>query len=113
MGFPTINLEMPEGFDLEDGVYAVWVGFAGGKYMGALHFGSVPTFKQSEKSLEVFLLDFDDSDSDSERDREIVYQIEVVKRLRDVIKFESKEGLVKQIKKDVENVITALNQGES
>ncbi|MBI5619675.1 riboflavin kinase, partial [Candidatus Gottesmanbacteria bacterium] len=57
LGFPTINLEIPEGLTLKEGIWAVWVTIAGKRYGGALHFGPVPTFREREKSLEVFLLD--------------------------------------------------------
>ena len=57
IGFPTINLDIPSGLSLEDGIYAAWVTIGDRRYKGALHFGPIPTFDETTKSLEVFLLD--------------------------------------------------------
>lgn len=99
LGFPTINLQIPENFDLEEGIYAVNF-FAGEKkFLGAMHYGPIPTFKESQKTLEVFLIDINDTDTpDSES-----FEIETLKYLRPVINFETEEDLKKQITKDVED----------
>ena len=101
IGFRTINLEIPKSFSLKDGVYAVWVKIDDKKYKGALHFGSVPTFNEPRKSLEVFLIDVND------RKITLIIQIikvEIIQRIRDVIKFNSKEELRNQIKKDIQEI---------
>lgn len=111
LGFPTINLEIPEGFPLQEGIWAVWVEIKEKKYKGALHFGPVPTFGEEELSLEVFLIDTKDEDI-PELDNEILI-IEPVKRLRDVKAFSSHEELVNQIKKDVLNARKILSQHQT
>lgn len=101
MGFPTINLKIPDNFALKDGIYAARVEIENNFFAGALHYGSVPTFDEEKKSLEVFLIgvtkDIEDLD-------EKVIKVEIVKYLRPVLKFDSKEELIKQIEEDVRNI---------
>ena len=47
-------MEILKEFDLGNGVYAAWITIAGTKFRGALHFGPIPTFDETKKSLEVF-----------------------------------------------------------
>ncbi len=106
MGFPTINLAIPEGFDLADGIYAVKVTIGGRRYRGALHFGPIPTFAENEKSLEVFLLDAHDSlAGDTEGD----ITVETVKYIRPVTKFDTAQKLAAQIKNDVDTIAKILS----
>ncbi len=102
MGFPTINLKIPDGFELKDGIYAAKVNINKKLFIGALHYGPVPTFNESEKSLEVFLLG--SSNNELENLNEKIIEVEIVKYLRPVMKFNSKEELIKQIKEDVKNI---------
>ena len=55
LGFPTINLEIPPGFNIEEGIYAGRVWISKKQFKGAFHYGPVPTFHEKDKSLEVFL----------------------------------------------------------
>ena len=98
LGYPTINLEIPENFELEDGIYAVKV-FSGSKeFIGALHYGPIPVFKEDEKTLEVFLIDTSGEDIPDSKD----FEIEILKYLRPVLGFDSEQELSEQIGKDVE-----------
>jgi len=99
MGFPTINLMIPKNFELKDGIYAAKVTIDNKVYISALHYGPVPTFNESEQSLEVFLLG--SNNNELENLNEKIIKVEVVKYLRPVIKFNSKEELIKQIEDDV------------
>ncbi len=98
LGFPTINLEIPAGLDLKDGIYAAVVRINGREYKGALHFGPIPTFDEEEKSLEVFLID---APLEFEINGGEKVDIEIKDFIRDVRNFDSKEELVEQIGKDV------------
>lgn len=98
LGFPTVNLEIPQGFDLDDGIYAVKVFLGGKEFIGAMHYGPIPVFKEDEKTLEVFLIDTADSDIPETSE----FEIETLKYLRPVLNFETQEELAKQIGKDVE-----------
>ena len=107
MGFPTINLKIPANFELEDGIYAAKVNIENKIFKGALHYGPVPTFNESEKSLEVYLIGLNDYELIN-LDEKII-KVEIIKYLRQVIKFKSKEELVKQIKEDVINIKKITN----
>jgi riboflavin kinase/FMN adenylyltransferase len=94
MSLPTINLDQhPQ--DLEMGVYAAWVLSNGVKYKGAMNWGPRPTFDEEFPVMEVHLIDFDADIYGLE------VEIEVVEKIRDIIKFDSKENLIEQIKKDI------------
>jgi riboflavin kinase/FMN adenylyltransferase len=99
MGFPTINLKIPDDFELKNGIYAVKVIIEKKVFKGALHYGPVPTFGELQKSLEVYLIETTGEEI-IELDEKII-KIETIKFLRDVIKFKLVEDLVNQIKEDV------------
>lgn len=101
LGFPTINLQIPADFSLEDGIYAVKV-FANNKnFLGAMHYGPIPVFKEDEKTLEVFLIDTEEKDIP----RTPNFEIETIKFLREIRNFNNQEELAQQIGKDVEDVL--------
>lgn len=102
MGFPTINLKVPDNFELKNGIYAVKVIIGKKVFKGALHYGPVPTFGEMQKSLEVYLIDA--VNNELEDLKGILIKVEVVKFLRNVIKFKLVEDLVKQIKDDVKEI---------
>ncbi len=62
LGFPTINLAIPDGVSLKEGVYAVRVTIASKQFQGAMHYGPVPVFKDERIHMEVFLIDTADED---------------------------------------------------
>lgn len=99
IGFPTINLEIPAGFLLEDGIYAAWVRIRDKKYKGALHFGPIPTFDEAAKSLEVFLLDAAEEELIGAENEAIT--LDTVQKIRDIMKFDATEELTEQIKRDI------------
>jgi riboflavin kinase / FMN adenylyltransferase len=99
IGFPTANLAysrekvIPAG-----GIYACWAKLGGERYRAAVNIGTNPTFTPDKQtvSVEAYLLDFDREIYD-----EVVY-LEFVARLRDELKFNSVDALVKKIWEDVE-----------
>ncbi len=103
LGFPTANirLEMAQVVPA-DGIYAVWVDVEGSRYRGACSIGVRPTVGGTERTLEVYLLDFDGD----------LYgrhlSVEFVERLRDELKFDSLEALVEQMGRDVEQARDVL-----
>ncbi len=104
--YPTINLEIPQGITLGEGIWAAWVVIAGKKYRGALHFGPIPTFGEAEKSLEVFLLDTTEEQLIGIETKAI--ELVPVTWLREIISFTSTEALTDQIAKDVASVRAIL-----
>lgn len=102
IGFPTLNLSIPENILIDDGVYSSWVVIDGKTYKGALHYGSVPTFNQSEKTMEVFLIDITDENFPDTKDK--VIEIDIVDKIRDIKRFLDSADLTEQIALDVEKI---------
>lgn len=108
IGFPTLNLIIPEKFKFKHGIYAARVWIKGKAVPAALHFGPVPTYNNKKPSLEVFLLD-------SIPDKELkTVNFEISQYLRDIKKFDDPKKLSAQIAEDVarikalpENVLVA------
>ena len=105
MGFPTINLKILENFELKNGIYAAKVIIEDKVFQGALHYGPVPTFGDLQKSLEVYLIEAEQADYEllENLDGKII-KIEIIKFLRDIIKFKLVEDLVRQIETDVKEI---------
>jgi len=106
LGFPTINLQLPQHFSLQDGIYAVWVTIGGQTYKGALHHGPIPVFKEQEKSLEVYLLNISEHEMPVTGQEPIT--IDVVKKIRNIRNFDTPKLMSKQIALDVEEINTTL-----
>lgn len=99
IGYPTINLKIPDNFNLKDGIYAVRV-FAGDQeFPGALHFGPIPVFKEEKKTLEVFLIDTEEKQIPASKD----FEVEILQFLRPIMNFPDEKELTLQISKDVKN----------
>lgn len=99
LGFPTANIDVCEKFVIpKDGVYLgrVEISDEKGEKPAIINVGSNPTFKETKKWIEIYILNFD-------RD---IYGKEIIayflKRLRDEIVFKNKDQLVKQIQHDLE-----------
>ncbi len=102
LGYPTVNMKIPNGFAAQDGIYAARIRIGKTEYKGALHYGPIPTFADDTKSLEVFLLD---TKSVSEKVLEVEkIHVDFIKWLRPIEKFGSEKELIDQIGKDVESV---------
>jgi len=98
LGFPTVNLDVPEGLLVPpDGVYAGW---AEGR-RAAVSIGTNPHFDGVERRVEAHLLDFD-GDLYGER-----LVVELWSLLRDQRRFDSLEDLVAAIGDDVERTRAA------
>ncbi len=98
MGFPTANLAVSHNMTLiRPGVYVTrtWIGKS--HYKSVSNVGYNPTFSQTEFTLETFILDY----------HEDLYHhyitVEFLHRLRGEIRFESKETLIEQIGRDVQD----------
>jgi len=114
MGFPTINLKIPDNFELKDGIYAAKVSIENKIFKGALHYGPVPTFAEQEKSLEVYLIGLNElrlsaGRQELENLNDKIIKVEIIKYLRPIIKFKRVKDLVKQIEEDVINIKKMTN----
>ncbi len=108
LGFPTANLalEVNRKCMPGDGIYAVRVRVRGSTRSGACSIGRRPTFGSGDRTIEVYLIDFED---DIYGDRiEVTFQA----RLRDELAFENPQELVEQMRRDVENVQRLMSQEE-
>ena len=108
LGFPTANIQVEENYKLipAKGIYAVHVAFERatplpsgerrGVGLGMLSIGTSPTFDDGELSIEVNILNFE---KNIYGERITIY---FKHRLRDELKFNSADELVKQMEKDRE-----------
>ena len=97
LGFPTANLAIPdERVMLPNGVYAARVIYEGKHYDGLANIGNNPTFEGCNRRLEVNIQDFSQDIYDK------VLEVRFLARLRDEVKFDGVEQLVRQMRKDKE-----------
>jgi riboflavin kinase/FMN adenylyltransferase len=98
IGFPTINMEIPEGLGATHGIYAGWVYAYDKRHPAAIHYGPVPTFQEAAPTLEAYVLDGTLASLPPE------IEFEFVAHIRDIELFLNAEELAVQIKSDVEDV---------
>jgi riboflavin kinase/FMN adenylyltransferase len=97
LGFPTANLAIPdERVMLPNGVYAARVIYEGKHYDGLANIGNNPTFEGCNRRLEVNIQDFSQDIYDK------VLEVRFLAKLRDEVKFDGVEQLVRQMRKDKE-----------
>ncbi|MCL2370976.1 MAG: bifunctional riboflavin kinase/FAD synthetase [Firmicutes bacterium] len=95
IGVPTANIILPKDkHPIKAGVYGAYVHIDNKRYKAVTNAGTAPTFGQDHYIIETHIIGF-------EKD---IYgkslTVELVKRLRDIKKFDSVSELVKQIKTD-------------
>ncbi len=100
LGFPTANLALSANQILPaDGVYAAKVEVGGAKFSAVTNIGTNPTFGDTARTVETFILHFN----------EIIYDkpfaVEFLDYLRGEKKFESPEALRAQIEEDVRKAV--------
>jgi len=104
LGFPTANLDVDSEQALPaEGVYATWAYIDDKAYQSMTNIGKRPTFGGSERTIEVYVLNYH-SDLYG---REL--KIDIIDRLRDEKQFDTVEELKKQITEDVKQGRTILN----
>lgn len=106
MGVPTANLEIdPELAVPADGVYATRAYLDGHPRHSMTNIGRNPTFGDSERRVEVYILDYHGELYGSE------LKIDIVERLRGEERFASPEELKEQIAEDVKKGKAILDAG--
>lgn len=97
-GFATANLHLkPHDRVLGQGVYAGFAVVDGHRYPAAISVGVSPTFAdQATADMEAHILDFD-GDLAGQR-----IQVGFLERLRPMVRFDSTEALIAQVKSDIE-----------
>jgi riboflavin kinase / FMN adenylyltransferase len=97
LGYPTANVHTDRHVAIPaDGIYAGWALLRGKRLPSAISVGTNPTFEGRQRTVEAFILDFDED----------IYGVELgvefVERLRGMERFDSVEALVEQMGRDVE-----------
>lgn len=105
LGFPTANLDIePERALPEDGIYATWAYIDNQRYQSVTNIGKRPTFGEGEKTVEVYILNFQGNLYRYE------LKIDIIERLRREEKFNTIEELKKQIEEDIKQARAILNR---
>ncbi len=95
LGFPTANLHLPAArLTPAHGVYVCRAHLARGSFRAITNVGTRPTFNHRPPRVEAYLMSF------SERIYGERLQLEFLHRLRDEVKFESAEALIRQMHRD-------------
>lgn len=102
LGFPTANIELPEGTSLKHGIYAVRVLVDGATYSGAAYYGSRPSVDDGPPRLEVFIMDFS-GDLYGQ-----TIGLEFIAFLRTDKRFDGLEALKEQIARDCDRAREVL-----
>jgi len=111
LGFPTINLHNIN-TTIEEGVYAAWTTIKGVNFMTAMFVGDSPTFRDKEQSVELNLIGLSEADIKIHHlDKLITHPIsvETVRYIRPVVKFNSRNELIRQIGVDVVEIAAILS----
>lgn len=102
LGFPTANVLLKRQKSPLNGVFAVKVKTIKGMFSGVANIGARPTIKGVRQQLEVHIFDFGDD----------IYgqciEVIIVKKLRQVMKFDNLAALTAQIKIDTEQAKQVL-----
>lgn len=104
LGFATANLRWETRLIPPEGVYAAVALWNGERFPAVVNIGSNPTFGDSAVSIEAHIMGFS-GDLYAKRIR-----IELYRRLRGEVRFDSPEALADQIKKDVEKARQTLTE---
>jgi len=106
LGYPTANIRLDKNCGLKHGIYAVRVGRGQGKdqvrFDGVASFGRRPTFDNGPPLLEIFLFDFNGDLYGTNLD------VAFIAFIRDELKFDSVDALVRQMDDDSARARAAL-----
>ena len=97
LGFPTANIK-PAATDKmipADGIYLTKCRVLETTYFGICNIGVRKTFGEHDRVIEIYLMDVDDVDLYGTG-----FEMKFLQRLRDEIKFGTREELIEQMKKD-------------
>jgi len=102
LGYPTANIRLDKNCGLKHGIYAVRVGHGTERLDGVASFGRRPTFDNGAPLLEVFLFDFKGDLYGASLD------VAFIAFIRDEVKFDGIEALVRQMGDDSAKARAAL-----
>ncbi len=99
IGFPTANMNIPEGKIVpKDGVYVSRVIVGKDVYCGITNVGAKPTVECDERNIETYIKDFK-GDIYGE-----IIEVEFLKRIRDIKKFTGLSELKTQLEEDLKEI---------
>lgn len=103
LGYPTANVRSDRHVAVPaDGIYAGWAVLRGERLPAAISVGTNPTFEGKDRTVEAYILDFDED----------IYGVELgvefVQRIRGMERFERVQDLVDQMGRDVEQARRVL-----
>jgi riboflavin kinase/FMN adenylyltransferase len=102
LGYPTANIRLDNNCGLKHGIYAVRVGHGNERFDGVASFGRRPTFDNGAPLLEIFLFDFKGDLYGKTLD------VAFIGFIREELKFESVEALVRHMDEDSARARAAL-----
>src|ERR1700712_641872 len=102
LGYPTANIRLDRNCGLKHGIYTVRVGLGPERFDGVASFGRRPTFDNGAPLLEVFLFDFTGDLYGQSLD------VAFIAFIRDEMKFEGIEPLIRQMDDDGAKARAAL-----
>ena len=106
INYPTANISIEEDYKIipKDGVYYIKTKIDNKLFNGMMNIGHRPTIGSKEKSIEVYLFNFDRDIYDK------IISIDVVEKIRDEKKFSSIEALKTQLARDEEHCLKLINK---
>jgi riboflavin kinase/FMN adenylyltransferase len=103
LGYPTVNLDIAPGQAIpSDGVYASLALVDNQTYPSVSNIGTNPTFGDSERTVESYLLDYHNNLY------EHIVKIDFIHKLRNELAFANADGLVRQIAQDIQQARQVL-----
>jgi riboflavin kinase/FMN adenylyltransferase len=102
LGYPTANIRLDKNCSLKHGIYAVRVGRGAARFDAVASFGRRPTFDNGAPLLEVFLFDFKGELYGT------VLDVAFIGFIRDELKFDTIEALIRQMDDDSARARVAL-----
>jgi riboflavin kinase / FMN adenylyltransferase len=91
LGYPTANISITQ--DISEGLYIGYATLDAIKYPSLIFIGPSRTFNETDKKAEIYILNFS---------KDIYGQhliVDIIQKIRENIKFNSKEELIIQMKK--------------
>ena len=104
LGFPTANLGNIETILPKPGIYVTAATFDGKTFGSTTHIGTNPTFHQAIPKIEVFVHDFNGDLYGKRMD------IDFFVMLREIIRFDSADELIRQMNLDIRQSRKFLSQ---
>ncbi|HEX9503902.1 MAG TPA: riboflavin kinase [Patescibacteria group bacterium] len=92
LGYPTANIDIDS--SVPDGLFLGITKVEGKEYPSIIFIGAAQTFGEQDRKAEAYLLNF------SGNLYEKMISIRTIKKLRNNLKFETQEALVKQMRQD-------------